>query len=121
MSSQRLQPCGRSTLRSFCCTSMRISRSVCFAALPGSFMSRGHRCSLPQTKEKVDTLELDAVLVATGRAPYTAGLNLAAVGAAVDRRGFVPVNDSMQGAPAHPRARSARLALPHPALGVWSP
>ena len=49
-----------------------------------------------KTKEHVDTLELDAVLVATGRAPYTAGLNLAAVGAAVDRRGFVPCNEKME-------------------------
>ena len=47
------------------------------------------------TKEVVDTLEVDAVLVATGRAPYTTGLGLANIGAAVDRRGFVPVNDTM--------------------------
>jgi dihydrolipoamide dehydrogenase len=39
---------------------------------------------------------VDAVLVATGRAPYTQGLNLAAVGAETDRRGFIPVNDKMQ-------------------------
>ncbi|GFR52582.1 hypothetical protein Agub_g15175 [Astrephomene gubernaculifera] len=49
-----------------------------------------------KTKQLVDTLEVDAVLVATGRAPYTNGLNLAALGAATDRRGFVPVNDKMQ-------------------------
>ena len=48
------------------------------------------------TKEVVDTLEVDACLVATGRAPYTNGLNLGAVGASTDRRGFVPVNDKMQ-------------------------
>ena len=44
----------------------------------------------------VDTLEVDAVLVATGRAPYTAGLNLPALNVETDRRGFVPVNDKMQ-------------------------
>lgn len=56
-------------------------------------------------------MELDAVLVATGRAPYTAGLNLAAVGAAVDRRGFVPCNDSMEGARACAQT-SAALSRP---------
>ncbi|KAK9810848.1 hypothetical protein WJX73_001865 [Symbiochloris irregularis] len=49
-----------------------------------------------KTKEVVDKLEVDACLVATGRAPYTQGLNLASVGAEVDRRGFVPVNERMQ-------------------------
>lgn len=48
------------------------------------------------TKEVVDELEVDACLVATGRAPYTNGLNLGSVGVATDRRGFVPVNDKMQ-------------------------
>lgn len=48
------------------------------------------------TKEKVDELEVDAVMVATGRAPFTQGLNLGAVNAEVDRRGFVPVNEKMQ-------------------------
>ncbi|KAL6764852.1 dihydrolipoamide dehydrogenase plastid precursor [Haematococcus lacustris] len=49
-----------------------------------------------KTKKHVDTLEVDAVLVATGRAPFTAGLNLPAVGAETDRRGFVPVNEKME-------------------------
>lgn len=49
-----------------------------------------------KTKEKVDEIEVDACLVATGRAPYTHGLNLGAVGVETDRRGFVPVNDKMQ-------------------------
>ncbi|PNW88148.1 hypothetical protein CHLRE_01g016514v5 [Chlamydomonas reinhardtii] len=49
-----------------------------------------------KTKEKVDEIEVDAVLVATGRAPYTNGLNLPAIGSATDRRGFVPVNEKMQ-------------------------
>lgn len=48
------------------------------------------------TKEVVDELEVDACLVATGRAPYTNGLNLASVNVETDRRGFIPVNDKMQ-------------------------
>jgi len=48
-----------------------------------------------KTKKVVDTLEVDAVLVATGRAPYTAGLNLGALGVETDRRGFIPVDDKM--------------------------
>lgn len=49
-----------------------------------------------KTKKVVNVLEVDACLVATGRAPYTAGLNLSAVNAETDRRGFVPVNDKME-------------------------
>jgi dihydrolipoamide dehydrogenase len=49
-----------------------------------------------KTKEVVDELEVDACLVATGRAPYTNGLNLGSLGVETDRRGFVPVNDKMQ-------------------------
>ncbi|WPT14277.1 Dihydrolipoyl dehydrogenase 1 [Picochlorum sp. SENEW3] len=48
------------------------------------------------TKEKVDELEVDAVLVATGRAPYTNGLGLKEINVETDRRGFVPVNEKMQ-------------------------
>lgn len=48
------------------------------------------------TKEKVDTLEVDACLVATGRAPYTQGLGLDAIDVETDRRGYVPVNEKMQ-------------------------
>lgn len=48
------------------------------------------------TKEVVDELEVDACLVATGRAPYTNGLNLGSVGVSPDRRGFIPVNEKMQ-------------------------
>ena len=48
------------------------------------------------TKKVVEELEVDACLVATGRAPYTNGLNLAAVGARTDRRGFVPVDERMR-------------------------
>lgn len=49
-----------------------------------------------KTKEKVDELEVDACLVATGRAPYTNGLNLGAINAATDRRGFIPVDEKMR-------------------------
>ena len=49
-----------------------------------------------KTKKVVDTLEVDACLVATGRAPYTQGLNLAVLNAATDRRGFIPVSDKME-------------------------
>lgn len=48
------------------------------------------------TKEKVDELEVDACLVATGRAPYTNGLNLEAINVEVDRRGFIPVDAKMR-------------------------
>jgi hypothetical protein len=49
-----------------------------------------------KTKKVVDTLEVDACMVATGRAPYTQGLNLSAIGVETDRRGFVPVNEKME-------------------------
>ncbi|KAK9916992.1 hypothetical protein WJX75_009601 [Coccomyxa subellipsoidea] len=49
-----------------------------------------------KTKKVVNELEVDAVLVATGRAPYTQGLNLPAINAEVDRRGFVPVSEKME-------------------------
>lgn len=49
-----------------------------------------------KTKKVVDTLEVDACMVATGRAPYTNGLNLGAIHAETDKRGFVPVNEKMQ-------------------------
>jgi dihydrolipoamide dehydrogenase len=47
------------------------------------------------TKELVETLEVDAVLVATGRVPSSAALNLAAVGVDTER-GFVPVDEHMR-------------------------
>lgn len=49
----------------------------------------------PKTKEVVDVLEVDACLVATGRIPATKDLGLEAVGAETDRRGFIPVDDTM--------------------------
>ncbi|MEB3348498.1 MAG: dihydrolipoyl dehydrogenase [Cyanobacteriota bacterium] len=48
-----------------------------------------------QTREPVETLEVDAVLVATGRVPVSADLNLASVGVST-QRGFIPVDDSMR-------------------------
>lgn len=48
-----------------------------------------------KTKEPVDTLEVDACLVATGRVPYTDDLGLDSVGVELERR-FIPVNSKMQ-------------------------
>jgi dihydrolipoamide dehydrogenase len=48
-----------------------------------------------KTREPVEILEVDAVLVATGRVPVSADLNLASVGVTT-QRGFVPVDDTMR-------------------------
>lgn len=48
-----------------------------------------------KTKEVVEVLEVDACLVATGRIPDTKNLGLESVGVETDRRGFIPVNDTM--------------------------
>ncbi|KAM3401091.1 hypothetical protein ACQJBY_005719 [Aegilops geniculata] len=42
-----------------------------------------------KTKEHKETLEVDAALIATGRAPFTSGLGL-------ENRGFIPVDERMQ-------------------------
>ncbi len=47
------------------------------------------------TREPVETLEVDAVLVATGRVPVSKELNLASVGVET-QRGFIPVDDSLR-------------------------
>ena len=47
------------------------------------------------SKELVEVLEVDAVLVATGRVPTSKDLNLAAVGVETNR-GFIPVDDQMR-------------------------
>lgn len=47
------------------------------------------------TKELVEVLEVDAVLVATGRVPVSKDLHLASVGVETNR-GFIPVNDQLQ-------------------------
>ncbi len=49
-----------------------------------------------KSKEVIEVLEVDACLVATGRIPATKNLGLDAVGIEVDRRGFIPVDDSMR-------------------------
>ena len=48
-----------------------------------------------QTREPVETLEVDAVLVATGRVPSSKHLNLESVGVETNR-GFIPIDDSMR-------------------------
>ncbi|GLJ08543.1 hypothetical protein SUGI_0091040 [Cryptomeria japonica] len=48
-----------------------------------------------KTKEPKDTLEVDAALIATGRAPFTKGLGLENINVAT-QRGFIPVNERMQ-------------------------
>lgn len=48
-----------------------------------------------KTKEPKDTLEVDAALVATGRAPFTQGLGLENINVQT-QRGFVPVDERMR-------------------------
>ena len=48
-----------------------------------------------KTRELVETLEVDAVLVATGRVPSSKHLNLESVGVETNR-GFIPVDDNMR-------------------------
>ncbi|MGB3654367.1 MAG: dihydrolipoyl dehydrogenase [Rivularia sp. (in: cyanobacteria)] len=48
-----------------------------------------------KTKEMVEVLEVDACLVATGRIPATQNIGLDALSIELDRRKFIPVNDSM--------------------------
>ena len=47
------------------------------------------------SREFVETLEVDAVLVATGRVPSSKGLNLEALNVETNR-GFVPIDDCMR-------------------------
>ncbi|KAL6545083.1 Dihydrolipoyl dehydrogenase 2, mitochondrial [Orobanche hederae] len=48
-----------------------------------------------KTKEPKDTLEVDAALIATGRAPFTRGLGLENINVQT-QRGFVPVDERMR-------------------------
>ena len=48
-----------------------------------------------KTKEPVETLEVDACLIATGRIPATKDLGLDSVGVELDLRGFIAINDDM--------------------------
>merc|ERR1711934_1265885 len=47
------------------------------------------------SRELVETLEVDAVLVATGRVPSSKGLNLESLGIETNR-GFLPIDDTMR-------------------------
>lgn len=47
------------------------------------------------TKEAVDTLYVDAAMIATGRRPYTEGLGLDSI-AVETERGFIPVDERMR-------------------------
>jgi dihydrolipoamide dehydrogenase len=49
-----------------------------------------------ETREVVETLEVDACLVATGRIPATKDLGLEKVGVETDRRGFIPVGEHLE-------------------------
>ncbi len=60
------------------------------------------------SKELVDTLEVDGVLVATGRAPVSCDLNLASVGVTTER-GFIPVDDRLR-----------VLGAGQPVEGLWA-
>ena len=48
-----------------------------------------------KTKEILDNLEVDAVLVATGRIPNSKGLNLESVGIQTDK-GYIPIDEKMR-------------------------
>jgi len=48
-----------------------------------------------KTKEIKEVLEVDACLVATGRIPTAKNMGLESVGVELDRRGFIPVDDTM--------------------------
>ncbi|CAA7014819.1 unnamed protein product [Microthlaspi erraticum] len=48
-----------------------------------------------KTKEPKDTLEVDAALIAIGRAPFTNGLGLENINVAT-QRGFIPVDERMR-------------------------
>ncbi|MBM3565226.1 MAG: dihydrolipoyl dehydrogenase [Alphaproteobacteria bacterium] len=50
----------------------------------------------PKAGGKAETVEVDAVLVAVGRRPYTEGLGLENAGVAVDKRGFIAVDRHFQ-------------------------
>ncbi|MCL4171417.1 UNVERIFIED_CONTAM: hypothetical protein GTU68_036611 [Idotea baltica] len=51
--------------------------------------------------DKTETIVVDKILVAIGRAPRGKGLGLEAIGVEVTDRGFIPTNDHMQTAQPH--------------------
>jgi len=65
-----------------------------------------------KTREPVETLEVDAVLVATGRVPVSQELNLGSVGVET-HRGFIPVDDTM-------RVLTSREAGAAPVPHLWA-
>jgi dihydrolipoamide dehydrogenase len=48
-----------------------------------------------KTKEVIETIEVDACFVATGRIPANHNIGLESVGVELDRRNFIPVDDRM--------------------------
>ena len=62
-----------------------------------------------ESREPVETLEVDAVLVATGRVPVSAELNLASV-AVQTQRGFIAVDDTMRVLTSHD---NGAVPVPH--------
>lgn len=59
--------------------------------------SKGVKLTVEPAKGgKVETMDVDVVLVAIGRRPYTEGLGLESAGISVDERGRVPINEHFQ-------------------------
>ncbi|MBQ9656444.1 MAG: NAD(P)/FAD-dependent oxidoreductase [Prevotella sp.] len=55
---------------------------------------RGITFRMKTAVQSLSDIDADVILVATGRQPYTEGLNLQAAGIATDERGFIPVDDN---------------------------
>lgn len=62
--------------------------------------AKGVRCTLA-SKNETQTVEVEMVLVAIGRAPVTANLGLEKVGIKIDKGGFVEVDGTMRTAVPH--------------------
>ena len=61
--------------------------------------SKGDFCNISYTdikNSKEEKIEVDKVLVAVGRKPYTEGLNLSKVGVKLDNKGRIEVNNKLQ-------------------------
>ncbi|MDC0511867.1 dihydrolipoyl dehydrogenase [Pelagibacteraceae bacterium] len=64
-----------------------------------SVSSKGNTVVISYTdikSSKEETIEVDKVLVAVGRKPYTEGLNLSKVGVKLDNKGRIEVNNKLQ-------------------------
>jgi dihydrolipoyl dehydrogenase len=70
-----------------------LGREVKSAEVAGE---RVHVTVAARADGKTENLEVDVVLVAIGRRPYTEGLGLDALGVARDKRGFVTVNERFE-------------------------